>query len=60
MRKMPMNKLGMVTGFKYGFLVGLVGLIVGGVANTAFGIPLTAAEFGAFGFAIGLAEGLME
>ncbi len=44
---MSMDKMGVIKGMKYGFVVGLVSLIIGGVANTAFGVPLTAVEFGA-------------
>lgn len=57
---MSLDKLGLVKGFKYGFVVGLVGLVVGGVAAQAFGVPLTATEFGAIGFGLGLAEGMLE
>ena len=58
--KMSLDKFGLIKGFKYGFVVGLVALIIGGVANTAFGVPLTGIEFGAIGFGLGLAEGLLE
>ncbi len=60
---MSMDKMGVVKGFKYGFVLGLVGAIIGGVAVSAGWLSntgLVASEFGGVGFGLGLAEGLLE
>jgi hypothetical protein len=58
-----MDKLGVVKGAKYGLACGLVLAILGGVAVNGGGVGttgLTSAMFGGIGFALGLAEGLLE
>ena len=60
---MAFDRLGIVKGFKYGFVTGLIGAVVGGVAVAGGWLAstgLTAPMFGGIGFAIGLAEGMLE